>query len=205
MNEEVDEDTALQMKEIFLEIIIAPSFSEEAKEILTGKKNLRLLTINLKDTGSEAQRKVTTVHGGALVQEEDVKGFEDAEIKVVTNREPSEEEWKDLKLAWKVVKHVKSNAIVLAKDQKTVGVGAGQMNRVGSAKIALEQAAENAQGSAMGSDAFFPMKDTVEEAGKSGVTAIIQPGGSIRDEESIEKANELGITMVFTGVRHFKH
>ncbi|WP_100397808.1 bifunctional phosphoribosylaminoimidazolecarboxamide formyltransferase/IMP cyclohydrolase [Bacillus sp. FJAT-44742] len=205
VNEEVDEDTALQMKEIFLEIIIAPSFSEKAKEILTGKKNLRLLTINLKDPGSEAQRKVTTVHGGALVQEEDVKGFEDAEIKVVTNREPSEEEWKDLKLAWKVVKHVKSNAIVLAKDQKTVGVGAGQMNRVGSAKIALEQAAENAQGSAMGSDAFFPMKDTVEEAGKSGVTAIIQPGGSIRDEESIEKANELGITMVFTGVRHFKH
>lgn len=140
-----------------------------------------------------------------LVQDEDVFGFDDATVSVPTKREPTEKEWADLKLAWKVVKNVKSNAIVLAKDDMTVGVGAGQMNRVGAAKIAIEQAGEKAQGSALGSDAFFPMGDTVEAAAKAGVTAIIQPGGSIRDEESIAKADEYGITMVFTGLRHFKH
>ncbi|WP_078551366.1 bifunctional phosphoribosylaminoimidazolecarboxamide formyltransferase/IMP cyclohydrolase [Bacillus alkalicellulosilyticus] len=203
-NREIDGATALKLKEVFLEIIIAPSFSEEAIEILTAKKNLRLLTVPFEGKGA-TEVKITSIHGGALVQEEDKLGFDDAEIKVVTERQPSEQEWADLKLAWKVVKHVKSNAIVLAKDNMTIGVGAGQMNRVGAAKIAIEQASEKAQGSALGSDAFFPMSDTVEEAGKAGITAIIQPGGSIRDEESIAKANELGITMVFTGVRHFKH
>ena len=117
----------------------------------------------------------------------------------------SEEEWEQLLFAWKVVKHVKSNAIVLAKDFRTVGVGAGQMNRVGSAKIAIEQAKEDSKGSVLASDAFFPMRDTVQAAAEAGVTAIIQPGGSIRDEESIEEANRHGIAMVFTGIRHFKH
>ncbi|MDA3130400.1 bifunctional phosphoribosylaminoimidazolecarboxamide formyltransferase/IMP cyclohydrolase [Aliibacillus thermotolerans] len=204
LNREVDQQTAEKMKEIFLEIIIAPSFSQEALDLLMEKKNLRLLTVSFSEEDS-FRSKITSIHGGALVQEEDRKGFLDADIRVVTKREPTEQEWEDLKLAWKVVKHVKSNAIVLAKEDKTVGVGAGQMNRVGAAKIAIEQAGEKAKGSALGSDAFFPMKDTVEEAGKAGVTAIIQPGGSIRDEESIEKANELGIAMVFTGMRHFKH
>lgn len=203
-NREIDEQTAAKMKEIFLEIIIAPSFSEKALEILTAKKNLRLLTVDFA-AQDEKEIQLTSITGGLLVQEEDAYTIDDAELKVVTKREPTEKEWEDLKLAWKVVKHVKSNAIVLAKDQMTVGVGAGQMNRVGAAKIAIEQAGEKATGSALSSDAFFPMDDTVEAAAKAGVTAIIQPGGSIRDEDSIKKADEYGIAMVFTGVRHFKH
>ncbi|WP_411334322.1 bifunctional phosphoribosylaminoimidazolecarboxamide formyltransferase/IMP cyclohydrolase [Metabacillus indicus] len=204
LNHEVDADTAHKLHEIFLEIVIAPSFSEEALEILTSKKNLRLLTLDV--LGAEAQdQQVTSIHGGLLVQDEDTLSFDDAKITIPTRREPSEQEWEDLKLAWKVVKHVKSNAIVLAKNQMTIGVGAGQMNRVGAANIAIEQAGRLAKGSAMGSDAFFPMSDTVEAAAKAGVTAIIQPGGSIKDEDSIKKADEYGIAMVFTGVRHFKH
>ncbi|WP_240376058.1 bifunctional phosphoribosylaminoimidazolecarboxamide formyltransferase/IMP cyclohydrolase [Bacillus piscicola] len=204
LNREVDEETAEKLKQIFLEIIIAPSFTQEALDVLTEKKNLRLLTISLEET-AEARSKITTVHGGALIQDEDLKGFLDADVRVVTKREPTEQEWEDLKLGWKVVKHVKSNAIVLTKNEMTIGVGAGQMNRVGAAKIAIEQAGEKAEGSALASDAFFPMKDTVEAAGEAGISAIIQPGGSIRDEESIERADALGITMVFTGMRHFKH
>ena len=204
LNEEVDVETAKQLHEIFLEIIIAPSFSQEALDVLTSKKNLRLLTIDVK-APSKSDKVLQSVHGGLLVQDEDTLSLDDVEVTIPTKREPSEEEWKDLKLAWKVVKHVKSNAIVLAKDEMTIGVGAGQMNRVGAAKIAIEQSGVKAQGSALGSDAFFPMSDTVEAAAKAGVTAIIQPGGSIRDEDSIRMADEYGIAMVFTGVRHFKH
>lgn len=203
-NREVDRQTALKMKEIFLEIIIAPSFSEEALEILTSKKNLRLLTVHLNDEKS-TEKRLTTIHGGLLVQDEDVAGLDEASISIPTKRKPTEQEWKDLRLAWKVVKHVKSNAIILTKDNMTIGVGAGQMNRVGAAKIAMEQAGEKANGSVLGSDAFFPMPDTVEAAAKAGITAIIQPGGSIRDEDSIKACDEHGIAMVFTGVRHFKH
>ncbi|MCM3005917.1 bifunctional phosphoribosylaminoimidazolecarboxamide formyltransferase/IMP cyclohydrolase [Priestia koreensis] len=203
-NKPIDRATAEKMHEIFLEIIIAPAFDEEALEVLTSKKNLRLLTIEL-DGEKVQEQQLTSIQGGLLRQDLDTHGFDDATITVATKREPTEQEWADLKLAWKVVKHVKSNAIVLAKDNMTVGVGAGQMNRVGSANIAINQAGEKAQGSALGSDAFFPMGDTVEAAAKAGVTAIIQPGGSIRDEESIEKADEYGIAMVFTGMRHFKH
>ncbi|MBB6455143.1 phosphoribosylaminoimidazolecarboxamide formyltransferase/IMP cyclohydrolase [Salirhabdus euzebyi] len=203
-NREIDEATALKMKEIFLEIIIAPSFSVEALEVLKGKKNLRLLLLGM-DGNDEVEKALTSIHGGLLVQEEDSFTLEQANISIPTKREPTDKEWEDLKLAWSVVKHVKSNAILLAKDQMTIGVGAGQMNRVGAAKIALEQAGEKAKGSAMASDAFFPMDDTVEVAAKAGVTAIIQPGGSIRDEDSIKKCDEYGIAMVFTGVRHFKH
>ncbi|KOO41233.1 bifunctional phosphoribosylaminoimidazolecarboxamide formyltransferase/IMP cyclohydrolase [Priestia koreensis] len=203
-NKPIDRATAEKMHEIFLEIIIAPAFDEDALEVLTSKKNLRLLTIEL-DGEKVQEQQLTSIQGGLLRQDLDTHGFDDATITVATKREPTEQEWADLKLAWKVVKHVKSNAIVLAKDNMTVGVGAGQMNRVGSANIAINQAGEKAQGSALGSDAFFPMGDTVEAAAKAGVTAIIQPGGSIRDEESIEKADEYGIAMVFTGMRHFKH
>lgn len=203
-NREIDAATAMKMKEIFLEIIIAPSFSQEALDILTTKKNLRLLTLPIY-AEKMAEKRLTSIHGGLLVQEEDLFGLDDATVTIPTKRQPSEKEWADLELAWKVVKHVKSNAIVLVKEDMTVGVGAGQMNRVGSAKIAIAQAGEKAVGSVMGSDAFFPMNDTVEEAGKAGVTAIIQPGGSVRDEDSIKKADELGIAMVFTGIRHFKH
>jgi phosphoribosylaminoimidazolecarboxamide formyltransferase / IMP cyclohydrolase len=203
-NTEIDAKTAEKMAEIFLEIIIAPSFTEEALSILTKKKNIRLLKLDFTE-GKEIAKKVTTVSGGMLVQDEDVYGLDDANVTIPTKRQPTEQEWKDLRLAWKVVKHVKSNAIVLTKDEMTVGVGAGQMNRVGAAKIAIEQAGVRAKGSALGSDAFFPMDDTVEAAALAGVTAIIQPGGSIKDEDSIKKADEHGITMVFTGVRHFKH
>ncbi|WP_077620421.1 bifunctional phosphoribosylaminoimidazolecarboxamide formyltransferase/IMP cyclohydrolase [Bacillus sinesaloumensis] len=204
VNREVDAQTAHKMREIFLEIIIAPSFSEEAFEILSSKKNLRLLTVDFSDD-QKVEKKLVSVRGGLLVQDEDAFGFDDATISIPTKREPTEQEWADLKLGWKVVKHVKSNAIVLAKENMTIGIGAGQMNRVGSASIAINQAGEKAKGSALASDAFFPMGDTVEAAAKAGITAIIQPGGSIRDEESIQKADEYGIAMVFTGVRHFKH
>jgi phosphoribosylaminoimidazolecarboxamide formyltransferase/IMP cyclohydrolase len=203
-NRQIDENTALKLREIFLEIIIAPSFSKEALEILTQKKNLRLLAVNT-DSEKKSEKQLRSVQGGVLIQDQDNFGFENATLTVPTKREPTTKEWEDLKLAWKVVKHVKSNAIVLTKDNMTIGVGAGQMNRVGSAQIAITQAGNKANGSAMGSDAFFPMNDTVEAAAKAGITAIIQPGGSIRDEDSIKKADEYGITMVFTGIRHFKH
>lgn len=204
LNREVDAQTAEKLASIFLEIIIAPSFSKEAIEKLTVKKNIRLLTISF-EQNTKDQFNTVSVEGGLLVQEPDRFGFDEAEIKVVTDREPTEAEWAALKLGWSVVKHVKSNAIVVTDDKMTLGVGAGQMNRVGSAKIALEQAGDKAQGAALASDAFFPMPDTVEEAIKAGITAIIHPGGSKRDQDSIDVANAAGITMVTTGVRHFKH
>ncbi|WP_313893509.1 bifunctional phosphoribosylaminoimidazolecarboxamide formyltransferase/IMP cyclohydrolase [Psychrobacillus sp.] len=204
LNREVDAKTAKTLAGIFLEIIIAPSFSEEAISMLTAKKNIRLMTISFEQTKKDAMNTVS-VEGGLLVQSPDAFGLKDADVKVVTDREPTAEEWKALELGWNVVKHVKSNAIVVAAEDMTIGVGAGQMNRVGSAKIALEQAGERAKGAALASDAFFPMNDTVETAAKAGITAIIQPGGSVKDQDSIDKANEYGIAMVFTGVRHFKH
>ncbi|MBK5482472.1 MULTISPECIES: bifunctional phosphoribosylaminoimidazolecarboxamide formyltransferase/IMP cyclohydrolase [Peribacillus] len=204
LNREVDKATAEKLHEIFLEIIIAPGFTEEAVEVLTSKKNLRLLTIDF-NSAKKPERKLTSIEGGLLIQDRDAHSLKDAEVKVATKREPTLEEWKALELGWKIVKHVKSNAIVVCNDQMTLGVGAGQMNRVGAAKIALEQAGERATGSALASDAFFPMDDTVEAAAKAGVTAIIQPGGSVKDQDSIKKADEYGIAMVFTGIRHFKH
>ncbi|MFJ7727260.1 bifunctional phosphoribosylaminoimidazolecarboxamide formyltransferase/IMP cyclohydrolase [Neobacillus sp. NPDC097160] len=203
-NREVDAETAAKLHEIFLEIIIAPSFSDEALAILTGKKNLRLLTISFNET-KKAERKMTTIEGGLLAQEQDRYSLADAEVTIPTKRQPTDAEWEALKLGWKVVKHVKSNAIVVTSEDMTLGIGAGQMNRVGSAEIALKQAGAKAEGAALASDAFFPMDDTVEAAAKAGITAIIQPGGSIKDADSIKKADEYGIAMVFTGVRHFKH
>ena len=148
---------------------------------------------------------ITSVTGGALVQEVDRLSYEDVSVTIPTETKPTEEEWKQLKMAWKVVKHVKSNAIVLAKEDRTIGIGAGQMNRVGAAKIAIEQAGDLVKGSVLASDAFLPMSDTVEVAAAAGISAIIQPGGSKRDQDSIDMANKHGIAMVFTGVRHFKH
>lgn len=203
-NREVDAATATQLHEIFLEIVIAPSFTKEALEILTAKKNLRLLTIDFNKLGKK-EKMLTSIEGGLLVQDQDAYTYADADISIPTKRQPTEEEVKALQLAWKVVKHVKSNAIVVGNEHMTLGVGAGQMNRVGAAKIALEQAGERAKGAVLASDAFFPMGDTVEAAAKAGITAIIQPGGSIRDEESIKVCDEYGIAMIFTGVRHFKH
>lgn len=204
LNREVDTATAETLSGIFLEIVIAPSFTEQAIEILTAKKNIRLLTISFEQNKKD-QWNTVSVEGGLLMQEPDSYGFAEADIKVATDREPTEQEWEAMKLGWAVVKHVKSNAIVVSDANMTLGVGAGQMNRVGAAKIALDQASDQAKGAALASDAFFPMDDTVEAAAKAGITAIIQPGGSVKDEDSIKKANEYGITMVFTGVRHFKH
>ncbi|RKD21086.1 bifunctional phosphoribosylaminoimidazolecarboxamide formyltransferase/IMP cyclohydrolase [Ammoniphilus oxalaticus] len=204
-NRTIDRETALQMKEIFLEIIMAPDFDEDALEILQAKKNLRLLKLGQSAAIDQPPHRLLSVQGGLLVQEEDVKQLSEADLQVATDRQPTPEEMKQLLFAWKVVKHVKSNAIVLARDDQTVGIGAGQMNRVGAAKIAIEQAGQKAKGSVLASDAFLPMSDTVQEAVKAGVSAIIQPGGSIRDQESIEEANKHGIAMVFTGFRHFKH
>ena len=204
LNCEVDAKTANLLHEIFLEIVIAPAFTKEAFAILTSKKNIRLLTVPF--NGKEKREsKLSSIAGGLLVQDTDEATLQDAELKIVTKREPTDEEWRALRFGWKVVKHVKSNAIVVTDERMTLGIGAGQMNRIGAAKIALEQAGDQAKGAIMASDAFFPMDDTVEAAAKAGVTAIIQPGGSKRDEDSIKKANEYGIAMVMTGVRHFKH
>jgi len=204
LNREIDLTTAEKLSEIFLEIIIAPGFSEEAFERLSKKKNIRLLQVDMEENTSQGY-KLTDAGGGLLIQSRD-QGEPTAEnLKTVTTRKPTDKEINDLLFAQKAVKHVKSNAIVLAKDNQTIGVGAGQMNRVGSAQIAIEQAGEKAEGSVMASDAFFPMPDTVEEAVGAGVTAIIQPGGSKRDQESIDVCNKHGIAMVYTGMRHFKH
>ena len=204
MNREVDLETAKQLEEIFLEVVIARSFAPEALEVLTKKKNLRLLAIPL-EAPLAGERKLTSIGGGLLVQEYDYFTLEQAQISVPTKRQPTAEEWEALRFGWKVVKHVKSNAIVVCTKEMTLGVGAGQMNRVGAAKIALEQAGEKARGAVLASDAFFPMPDTVEVAAAAGITAIIQPGGSIRDADSIQAADRHQIAMVFTGIRHFKH
>lgn len=200
----VDAKTAQEMSEIFLEIVLAEDFTPDALDILQKKKNIRLLTVQF-GKANTAALKVVSVEGGLLVQEEDCATVTVDDLTVVTKAQPTDAQLVALLFAWKVVKHVKSNAIVLANDNMTVGVGAGQMNRIGAAKIAIEQADQKAVGSVMASDAFFPMSDTVEAAAAAGVKAIIQPGGSIKDEESIACADKHGIVMVTTGIRHFKH
>ncbi|MDB5053386.1 MAG: purH [Bacilli bacterium] len=204
-NRTIGEDTAILLNEIFLEIVLAPDYTPEALAILQKKKNIRLLKLGEASFTKKQDAVITTVEGGMLVQDSDSYQLSEADLKVVTERQPTEAELKQLLFAWKVVKHVKSNAIVLVADDMTIGVGAGQMNRVGAAKIAIEQAADKAKGSVLASDAFFPMGDTLEMAAKAGITAVIQPGGSIKDEESIKVANAYGIAMITTGVRHFKH
>lgn len=212
-NCEVTREVAELMKPIFLEIIMAPKFSEGAMEVLSTKKNLRLLEVDMSaDTASHMQ--YVSVNGGLLAQELDTTTKTITADMCVTKVQPTEAQLTDLQFAWRIVKHVKSNAIVVVKDGKTLGVGAGQMNRVGSAGIALKQAEEalaaegkdiRKEGLVMGSDGFFPFGDSVESAAQYGIAAIVQPGGSVRDEESIEAANRHGITMLFTGMRHFKH
>ncbi|MGM0239709.1 bifunctional phosphoribosylaminoimidazolecarboxamide formyltransferase/IMP cyclohydrolase [Enterococcus sp. AZ103] len=203
-NREVDLATAEKMHELFLEIIIAPSFSAEAFELLSKKKNLRLLILDFSNSSSE-QVEIVSVLGGLLVQDQDILTEKAEGYEVVTDRQPTKEELKALEFAWKAVKHVKSNAIVVANQHQTVGIGAGQMNRVGSVKIALEQATDKMAGAVLASDAYFPMDDSVEYAAEHGIKAIVQPGGSIRDKDSIAMANKYGVAMVFTGGRHFRH
>ena len=206
VNRPLTGEVAELMKPIFLEIVMAPAFEPEALEVFASKKNLRLLEVKM-DNVKEPQPQYVGVNGGLLVQAADVECKEVVEAMCVTERKPSQEELVDLNFGWRVVKHVKSNAIVVVKNGATAGVGAGQMNRVGSAEIALEQAkaAGHTEGLVLASDGFLPFDDTVELASKYGVVAIVQPGGSIRDEDAISKANEKGIAMLFTGMRHFKH
>ncbi|MGF2941640.1 bifunctional phosphoribosylaminoimidazolecarboxamide formyltransferase/IMP cyclohydrolase [Enterococcus xiangfangensis] len=203
-NREIDLATAEELHKLFLEIVIAPSFSKEAFEVLASKKNLRLLTLDFSEQTSN-QPEVVAVLGGLLVQDQDIIEEIPTEWEVATDRQPTESELKALAFAWKAVKHVKSNAIVVANEHQTVGVGAGQMNRVGSVKLALEAAKGRMDGAVLASDAYFPMDDSVEYAAQHGIKAIIQPGGSIRDNDSIAMANKYGVAMVFTGVRHFRH
>ncbi|HHY51786.1 MAG TPA: bifunctional phosphoribosylaminoimidazolecarboxamide formyltransferase/IMP cyclohydrolase [Clostridiales bacterium] len=206
LNREVDAPTAQKMSEIFLEIIIAPSFSAEALEILEKKKNIRLLELPaLAQPNPSTMLDMKKVAGGMLVQELDTQLLREEDLKVVTKRAPTPEEMEQLRLAWRVVKHTKSNAIVLAKGNGTVGVGPGQTNRITALELAVKYAGDRAAGSVMASDAFFPFSDCVELAAKVGITAIIQPGGSVRDEDSIKACDQAGIAMVFTGMRHFKH
>ena len=212
-NCEIDAEAAALMKPIFLEIIMAPSFTPEALEILCTKKNLRLLQVDMQEDGV-VRKQYVSVTGGLLVQDQDLKTLTLDPGMCVTKVQPTEAQMTDLQFAWRIVKHIKSNAIVVVKDGATLGVGAGQMNRVGSARIALEQAkatlAERGTdilqaGVVLGSDGFFPFGDSVESAAEYGVAAIVQPGGSVRDQESIDAADKHGIAMLFTGMRHFKH
>ncbi|MBI2394916.1 MAG: bifunctional phosphoribosylaminoimidazolecarboxamide formyltransferase/IMP cyclohydrolase [Deltaproteobacteria bacterium] len=212
LNREVDEVTAKSMSEIFLECIVAPSFSGKALEILRAKKNLRLLAASAAPSADRVQLDYRKIGGGLAAMSADLSGEGEVErARVVTKRAPTDEELRALSFAWRVTKHVKSNAIVLAKPGegagvlRTVGVGAGQMSRVVSVEIALRKAGELAKGSVLGSDAFFPFPDGVETAARGGITAIAQPGGSVKDAEVIAAADAAGIAMVFTGVRHFRH
>ena len=211
LNRKVDLATAQEITKTFYEVIIAPGYDGEALEVLKQRRDVRIIVIEsekpVQGSAKQSQSKLDfrRVAGGMLVQTSDDLPGSELNLRTVTKRKPSDKELEDLLFAWNAVKHVKSNAIVLAKDATLLGMGAGQPNRVTSVKIALEKAGERAQGSVLGSDAFFPFPDGVELAGKDGVRAIIQPGGSVRDEEAIEAANKYDIAMVFTGVRHFRH
>ncbi|WP_421866334.1 bifunctional phosphoribosylaminoimidazolecarboxamide formyltransferase/IMP cyclohydrolase [Motiliproteus sp.] len=208
-NRELDETTAKAIIDRqFVEVIIAPSVSQAASDVVSAKKNVRLLECGQWDAERAASFDYKRVNGGLLVQDNDLGMVNADELKVVTERAPTEQELRDLLFAWQVGKYVKSNAIVYAKNGQTIGVGAGQMSRVYSAKIAgIKAADENLEvpGSVMASDAFFPFRDGIDAAAKAGITAVIQPGGSMRDDEVIAAANEAGIAMVFTGMRHFRH
>ena len=201
VNGKVDKETAEKMHSIFLEIILATDYDKEALEILTKKKNLRIYKLSEKNNNHEQQ--IKSVRGGILVQDFNDKLADEYED--VTEKKVDESQQRDIEFGLKVVKHVKSNAIVVVKDGQTLGIGAGQMNRVGSCKIALEQAGEKARGAVLASDAFFPMRDSADMAADYGIAAIVQPGGSIRDQESIDACNEKGVAMVFSKIRHFKH
>ena len=203
LNQTVDALCAQELTSAFYECIVAPSFNDEAKEILSTKKNLRLLELDINNMKVQPYN-VRSILGGVLVQEKDNEPVNIDEWKVVTKRHPTTQERIDLTFAWKVVRHVRSNAILVARDGRTLGVGAGQMNRVGSANIAL-QSADPGAGSVLASDGFFPFGDTVRLAYDYGIKAVIQPGGSIKDQESIDACDELEMTMILTGTRHFLH
>jgi phosphoribosylaminoimidazolecarboxamide formyltransferase / IMP cyclohydrolase len=203
LNQPIDEETATALTGTFLECVVAPSCTESAQAILSAKKNLRVLVLS--DLAAGPSQTLRVVAGGFLAQASDDMREDPRRWTIPTELKPGDAELAEMLFAWRVVKHVKSNAILVVRNRTTLGVGAGQMNRVGSVKIALEQAGEQAQGAILASDGFFPFEDSVRTAAAAGIKAIVQPGGSIRDEDSIKAANELGIIMAFTGVRHFLH
>jgi phosphoribosylaminoimidazolecarboxamide formyltransferase / IMP cyclohydrolase len=204
-NREVDGATAEEVAKLFVECIAAPGFAAKAKEIFAAKRNLRLLELPANGLVPERELQLKRILGGMLIQQPDLGELEDDKLKVVTKRQPTAEEVSTMKFAWRVCKHVKSNAIVFAKEGATLGVGAGQMSRVDSVKIAVMKAQSSLEGSVVASDAFFPFPDGVEEAAKAGAKAFIQPGGSVRDADVIAACDRLGLAMVFTGLRHFLH
>jgi phosphoribosylaminoimidazolecarboxamide formyltransferase/IMP cyclohydrolase len=202
INRPLDRSTAENLISDFVEVVVAPGYDSGVVEILERKRRLRIFRASLE---TRKRREFKQISGGVLVQEPDVSRLEPLRLNFVTRKKPSETELKDLVFAWRVVKHVKSNAIVLAKQLKTVGIGGGQPSRVGAVELALKKAGSNAEGSVLASDGFFPFADSIELAARAGVSAVIQPGGSIRDSEVISAADERGLKMVFTGVRCFKH
>ena len=208
-NRELTADITKEMSEMFLEVIVAPSYTDEALEILKTKKNVRVLLLpEISIKQPENSYDIKKINGGIIVQSIDSKIFDDYEV--VTNRKPTDKELEDMLFAWNVVKYTKSNGIVVAKDKQTVGIGPGQVNRIWASKQCFEHAEEligkdATQGAVLASDAFFPFDDNVEAAHQAGITAIIQPGGAIRDQLSIDKCNEYGMAMIFTHMRHFRH
>ncbi|OGC24936.1 bifunctional phosphoribosylaminoimidazolecarboxamide formyltransferase/IMP cyclohydrolase [candidate division WOR-1 bacterium RIFOXYB2_FULL_42_35] len=205
-NRRIDEETAKEMHSLFIEVVIAPAYTPAALEVLKQKKNIRLIEMGEQSMGKSFKGlDYKRVSGGMLVQQPDVAQLAINEIKVVTNKQPSLAEMEDLFFAWGVAKHVKSNTIVFVKNGVAMGIGAGQMSRIEAAGLAVQRSRTDIKGAVLASDAFFPFADVVELAAKHGISAIIQPGGSKRDQESIDKANEAGLAMVFTGRRHFKH
>jgi phosphoribosylaminoimidazolecarboxamide formyltransferase/IMP cyclohydrolase len=201
VNRPIDADTATEMAKLFLEVIAAPEFDDAAREIFGSKKNLRLVEV----PAMQQKWVMKNVSGGVLLQDNDVRPLADVDLKVVSERKPNEQEMRDLLFAWKVCKHVKSNAILYARNGQTTGVGAGQMSRVDSARIGAMKSVLGIKGSVAASDAFFPFPDGVEVIAEAGATAVIQPGGSVKDADVIATANRLGLAMVLTGVRHFRH
>ncbi len=210
-NTKIDKKTAEEINKIFIEIVVAPDYDEDALEVLMKKKNIRILKLdNILQKQSDNAYDLKKVSGGLLIQTIDNKLLPEEELKVVTKRKPSEEEMADLLFAWKVVKYAKSNGIAIGKAKQSLGIGPGQVNRIWAVRQAIDHAREHLgeqslNGAALASDAFFPFADSIEEAVKAGITCVIQPGGSIRDQESIDMCNEKDIAMVFTGMRHFKH
>lgn len=203
-NREINEKVAMRINELFIEVVIAPDFTEKALEILTQKKNIRLLKIDNILDKEYLELDLKKVLGGILIQDKDSKLWNE-ELTVVTKKTPTEEEIKDLLFAWKACKNMKSNCVVIAKDNATIGIGLGEVNRIWAVENAIERGGERVDGSVLASDGFFPFKDSIERLAKAKVSAIIQPGGSLKDKEVIEEADKHGIAMIFTGMRHFKH
>jgi len=205
LNRKADKETAEEIVSTFVEAVIAPGYTMEALEVLKTKKNLRAMDVGSLKVKPQPSLDYKRVVGGLLVHDRDIRKVTEKDLKAVTKRKPTKEEKKNMLFAWKICRHVKSNSIVFAKDGQTVGVGAGQMSRVDSVKIAAMKAKEQAKGAAMASDAFFPFRDALDEAAKAGITAVIHPGGSIRDQEVVDAADEHNLAMVFTGIRCFRH